>query len=430
VVKKISLTFLLKKEIVAEHIVALKGGTLIDGYGGAPIENAILVIKGERIEAVGKTEAIGIPAGAEVIDVTGKTVMPGLIDAHLHFLGIKSMNQVTWLIDPPHLRGMRTVMDAWKVIDAGFTAVRDCGGMLAIYLKRAIEEGSIVGPRIVTAGLAVSQTAGHADWHFVPQAWNARLMLGRLADGVAEVRKAAREQLREGADFLKIMTTGGVMSEKDKPTASQFSLAEIRAFVEEARNAGVKTATHAQGTQGIKNALVAGIDSVEHGFYLDDECIELMLKQGTYLVPTFAVVEAIVSEGIEVGVMETSVQKAKSIQQAQLKAFSKAYQAGVKCGLGTDFLSDPLSPMGDNAAELEMYVKKAGLSPMEAIVCATHNNAELLGLEDQLGTLEVNKLADLIVVDGNPLQDIAVLRDKTKITHVFKGGVPVPRLGV
>jgi imidazolonepropionase-like amidohydrolase len=415
---------------MGERITVLEGGRLIDGSGGTPVENAVVVIKGDRIEAVGKAESVGIPQGADIIDVSGKTVMPGLIDAHLHFLGIKSMNQVTWLIDPPHLKGMRAVMDAWKVVDAGFTTVRDCSGMLAIYLKRAIEEGSIVGPRIVAAGLAISQTAGHADWHFVPKEWGECLMLRRIADGVAEVRKAAREQLREGADFLKIMTTGGVMSEKDEPTASQFSMEEIRAFVEEARNASVKTATHAQGTQGIKNALIAGIDSIEHGFYLDDECIELMLKQGSYLVPTFAIVDVIVTKGAEIGVMEPSIRKARTVQKVQTQAFKKAYQAGVNCGLGTDYLSDSMSPMGENAIELEMYVRKGGLSPMEAIVCATRNNAGVLGLEDQLGTLEASKLADLIVVDGDPLQDITVLRDKAKITHVFKGGVPVPRLGI
>lgn len=415
---------------MAERIIALKGGRLIDGKGETPVENAVVVIRGDRIEAVGKKEVIRIPQEAEVIDVTGQTVMPGLIDAHLHFWGIKSMNQVTYIMDPPHLRAMRAVMDAWKVVDGGFTTVRDCGGMLAIFLRRAVEEGSIVGPRIVAAGLAISQTAGHGDWHFVPKEWGERAMIGRVADGVAEVRKATREQLREGADFLKIMTTGGVMSEKDEPTASQFSMEEIKAFVQEARNAGVKTATHAQGTRGIRNALVAGIDSIEHGFYLDDECIEMMLKQGTYLVPTLAIVEAIVTKGSEVGVMASSVRKAQSVQQVQIRAFKKAFQAGVKCGLGTDYLSDPMSPMGENAVELAMYVKKAGLSPMDAILCATRNNAELLGLADQLGTLEAGKLADLIVVDGDPLQDIAVLRVKTNISYVFKGGLPVPRLGL
>jgi imidazolonepropionase-like amidohydrolase len=413
---------------MAGRITALRGGRLIDGRGGPPLDDAVLLIEGERVQAVGKTNSVAIPPGAETIDVNGRTIMPGLIDAHLHLWGLRSMNQVTWVLDPPHLRAMRAALDVWKVIDAGFTTIRDCGGLLAIYLKRAIEEGSLVGPRIMAAGLAISQTAGHADWHFVPREWGERAMIGRLADGVAEVRKAAREQLREGADFLKIMTTGGVMSEKDLPTSSQFSMDEIRAFVEEARNAGVRTATHAQGTQGIKNALLAGIDSIEHGFYLDDECVEMMLEQGAFLVPTFAVTEAIATRGPEVGVMESSVRKARSIQEAQVTAFRRAYGAGVKCGLGTDYLSDPLSPMGGNAIELEMYVHKAGLSPMEAIVCATKNNAELLGLAEQLGTLEAGKLADVIVVDGDPLQDISVLRARTNISHIFKEGRPVPRL--
>jgi imidazolonepropionase-like amidohydrolase len=413
---------------MAMRITALRGGRLIDGRGGPPLDDAVLLMEDERVQAIGNKDNVAIPEGAESIDVSGRTIMPGLIDAHVHLWGIRSMNQVTWILDPPHLRAMRAAVDVWKLIDAGFTTVRDCGGLLAIYLKRAIEEGSLLGPRIMAAGLAICQTAGHADWHFVPPQWGERAMIGRVADGVAEVRKAAREQLREGADFLKIMTTGGVMSEKDLPTSSQFSMEEIRAFVEEARNAGVRTTTHAQGTQGIKNALLAGIDSIEHGFYLDDECIEMMLTQGAFLVPTFAVLESIITKGPDVGVMETSVRKARSVQEAQAMAFRRAYDAGVKCGLGTDYLSDPLSPMGGNAVELEMYVRKAGLSPMEAIVCATKNNAELLGLEDQLGTLEAGKLADLIVVDGDPLQDISVLRARTNISHVFKGGKAVPRL--
>jgi imidazolonepropionase-like amidohydrolase len=413
---------------MTEQIIALTGGKIIDGSGAPPQQNGAVLVRGERIEAVGPAGAVGIPPQAEVIDATGQTVMPGLIDGHLHLLGIKSMNQVTWIVDPPHLRGMRAVMDTWRLIDAGFTTVRDCGGLLALYLKQAIAEGSVIGPRIVAAGMALSQTAGHADWHFVPKEWGERALLGRVADGVAEVRRAAREQLREGADFLKIMTTGGVMSEKDAPTASQYSMEEIRAFVEEARNAGVRTATHAQGTQGIKNALLAGVDSIEHGFYLDDECIELMLAQGAFLVPTFAVLQAILTKGPEAGVMESSLKKARQVQQVQTQAFRRAYDAGVKCGLGTDYLSDPTSPMGGNAIELQMYVEKADLSPLEAIVCATRNNAELLGLADDLGTLEPGKLADLILVDGDPLEDIAVLRDRARIARVFKGGTPVPRL--
>jgi imidazolonepropionase-like amidohydrolase len=416
------------EESLNSQVKAFVGGRLIDGTGAAPREDAVVVLDGERIKAVGLVGATAIPAEAAVIDVTGKTIMPGLIDAHMHFLGIRSMSQVTWLVDEPQVRGMRAVMDAWRVVEAGFTTVRDPAGMLAIHLRQAIQEGSIVGPRILAAGLAISQTGGHADWHFIPQEWNARVMLGRMADGVAEVQKAAREQLRAGADFLKIMTTGGVMSEKDQPTACQFSLDEIRAFVEEARNAGVRTASHAQGTQGIKNALIAGVDSIEHGIYLDDECITMMVDQGAYLVPTLAIVEAIVNNGRQAGVLEASVKKAEMVQKTHLDSFRRAYRAGVVCGLGTDYLGDPGSPLGENAVELQMYVERAGLSPMEAIVCATRNNARVLGLEQELGTLQEGKLADLLLVDGDPLEEITLLRDRACIVTVLKGGRPVPRL--
>ena len=413
---------------MAENILAIEGGKLIDGTGGAPVENGSVVVREGRIIAVGQSADVSVPAGAVMVDAAGKTIMPGLIDAHLHFLGIRSPNQVTWVIDPPHVRSMRAVMDAWRVVDSGFTSVRDAGGMLGLYLKQAISEGSIVGPRIMAAGKAISQTAGHADWHFVPKEWGERMMLGRIADGVADVRLAAREQLREGADFLKIMTTGGVMSEKDKPTSCQFSMEEIRAFVEEAKNAGVKTASHAQGAQGIKNAITAGIDSIEHGIFLDDECIEMMTKKRTRLIPTFAIVDAIVTRGRELGVMEVSVRKAESVQEAHIENFKKAFKAGVKCGLGSDYLSGPMSPHGESATELEIYVKKAGLTPMDAIVCATKTNSEVLGLEDDIGTLEEGKLADLIIIDGDPLSDISVLRDKNKISAVYIGGEVVPRL--
>jgi len=413
---------------MAENILAIKGGKLIDGTGGAPIEKGSVLVREGRILTVGQSADVSVPAGAEMVDAAGKTIMPGLIDAHLHFLGIRSPNQVTWVIDPPHVRGMRAVMDAWRVVDSGFTSVRDAGGMLGLYLKQAISEGSIVGPRIMAAGKAISQTAGHADWHFMPKKWGERMMLGRIADGVADVRQAAREQLREGADFLKIMTTGGVMSEKDKPTSCQFSMEEIRAFVEEAKNAGVKTASHAQGAQGIKNAITAGIDSIEHGIFLDDECIEMMTKKRTRLIPTFAIVDAIVTKGRELGVMEVSVRKAESVQEAHIENFKKAFKAGVKCGLGSDYLSGPMSPHGESATELEIYVKKAGLTPMDAIVCATKMNAEVLGLEDDIGTLEEGKRADIIVVDGDPLNDISLLRDRNKISAVYVGGEAVPRL--
>ena len=219
------------------------------------------------------------------------------------------------------------------------------------------------------------------------------------------------------------------MSEKDLPTSCQFTLEEIKALVEEAHHVGAKSASHAQGAPGVKNALLAGVDTIEHGIYLDDELIEMMIKQGTYLVPTLAIVDAIIRGGLKAGVPEVSLNKARSIQKVHLKSFEKAFKAGVKIGSGTDYLSDPMSPMGENAAELELQVK-AGRSPMDVIVSATKVNAEALGLGDKLGTLAQGKLADLIVVEGDPLKDITILRNRTNILSVYKQGTQVPRLNV
>ena len=409
--------------------IVFKGARLIDGTGKDPIDNAVLVIKGDVIQEVGTENSVTFSKDAEVIDVCGKTIMPGLIDAHVHLIGLKSMNQLSWFMDDPLVHGMRGVIDVWKIIDAGFTTARDCGGVYALHLKTLVEEGSCIGPRIVAAGRAITQTGGHGDViHSLPVDIVSRIGLSRVADGVSEVRKAAREQIREGADFLKIMTTGGVMSERDVSTSCQFSLQEIVAFVEEAANVGFITSSHAQGTKGVKNALLAGVKVIEHGMYLDDDCISLMVKNNHFLVPTLSIVEAIAVNGMKVGVLPSSVQKARIAQQAHLESFKRAYKAGVMCGLGTDYLTDPMTPMGENAIELQMYVTRGGLSPMEAIVCATKNNSKILDKEDKIGTLEVGKLADLIVIDGDPLQDITILLDRNNITDIYKGGVKVPRL--
>jgi imidazolonepropionase-like amidohydrolase len=411
-------------------LIVLKGGRLVDGRGGIPIDSSVVVIEGEKIKAIGKTKEIRVPAEASAVDVSGMTVMPGLIDAHCHIHGIRSMHLLTCVLEPAELRGMRAVMDAWRLIDCGFTTVRDCGNPNALYLKKAIEEGSVIGPRIISCRAIITQTGGHGDVaHSLPTEWAKERGICRIADGVDDCRKAAREQLREGADFIKLCSTGGVMSEKDSPTSSQFTVEEIKAMVEEAHHVGAKAASHAQGTRGIKNALLAGVDTIEHGVYLDDETIDLMIKQKAYLIPTPAIVRAIANRGLEAGVPEVHVNKARKIIEDHQKAFAKAWKAGVRIGLGTDYLSDPMTPMGENAIELELYVK-AGRSPMEAIVSATQTNSEALGLDDRLGTLEPGKLADLIVVNGNPLQDIRVLRDKAKIMSIYKNGVEVPRFRI
>jgi len=407
-----------------------KGGTLIDGNGGPPVENSILIMKGDRIEAVGTAADVPVPRDADMIDITGKVVMPGLIDAHCHPIGIRSLDPLVWMADPLELRAIRAVVDIWRVIDAGFTAIRDFGSCHGLHLKKAVTEGSIIGPRIFSCGKIITQTGGHGDdAHFLPVEWVIQRGAARIADGPDECRKAAREQLREGADFIKLCSTGGVMSEKDLPTSSQFTVEEIKAMVEEAHNVGAKAASHAQGTKGIKNALLAGVDTIEHGFYMDDEVIEMMIKQKAYFIPTLAITEAIIQGGTKAGVPEVSLNKAKNAHQAQLRSFEKAWRAGVKVGLGSDYLSDPWSPMGKNAAELEFYVK-AGRTPLETIVCATKVNSEVLGMEDELGTLEAGKFADLIVVQGDPLKDISVLSHRENIVSVYKGGAEVPRLNL
>lgn len=412
--------------------IVLKGGRLIDGLGGPPLDNAAVIILGNHITAVGPSESVIIPDEAEVIDTTGSTIMPGLIDAHIHLLGIRSMNPFLFLGEPTQLRGMRMVMDAWKLLDRGFTTVRDCGNAanMSIYLKKTIEEGTVIGPRIFSCGAIICQTGGHGDIaHFLPVEWVIQRGIGRFADGVAECRKAAREQLRAGADFIKICTSGGVLSEKDPPTAVQYSMEEIQAMVEEAHNFEVKIASHALANRAIKNALLGGVDTIEHAFYLDEEAIEIMLEKNTHYIPTLTIIEAIINKGHEVGIPENSINKAKEHHEAHLTSFEKAWKAGVKIGCGTDYNGSPIAPMGDNAVELEIQVK-AGRLPMDVIVSATRINAEALGLEHDLGTIQPGKLADLLVVNGDPLEDISVLRDKKNITRVFKDGIQVPRMNI
>jgi imidazolonepropionase-like amidohydrolase len=419
------------RHAMTEAYKVFKGGNLIDGTGKEPIENGVMVIKGDRIESAGRMGAVDYPQEAEIIEVEGKTVMPGLIDAHLHLAGLTTLNNMQYVVEHPYLRVARAAVDAWRLVDTGFTTVRDCASYHALHLRQAVDEGSLIGPRIVSCGKAITQTGGHMDeGHSLPLEWVLQGDFCRVADGPDECRRAVREQFRAGADFIKIATTGGVMSERGSPTSTQFTVDEIRAVVEEARAAGKKVAAHAQGNQGIRNALLGGVDSIEHGVFLDEEAIEMMVERGVFLVPTLAVVDALVNRGHRAGIRKGSLNKARSVMDALQDSFLRAWQKGIKLGLGTDYILSPVvvgDIMGDHAIELELYVK-AGLTEMEAIVCATKNNAELLGMSDLLGTLEAGKLADCLVIQGDPLKDIRVLRNKRNILKVYKGGSEVSRL--
>jgi imidazolonepropionase-like amidohydrolase len=296
---------------------------------------------------------------------------------------------------------------ARSTLEAGVTSVRDLGGAQGIDfgLKKAVREGLVPGPRMLVSGRVLCMTGGHG--HF----------MGLEVDGPDEVRKGARQQLKAGADVVKVMATGGVMTPGVEPGSAQLTYEEIRAAVEEAEKAGKLTATHAQGTAGIKNAVRAGIQSVEHGFYLDEEAIDMMLERGTAFVPTLAALYHIVEAGTEAGIPTFVVEKAKRAEQAQLESVRQAWEAGVSIGAGNDG-GTPFNLAGNLASELECLVA-AGLSPAEALDSAHQTAAKLLGVADRLGTIEPGKLADLIVLDGDPLAEISAVR---QVYLVVQGG--------
>jgi imidazolonepropionase-like amidohydrolase len=288
-------------------------------------------------------------------------------------------------------------------------------GYIDVAVKKAIQKGLIVGPRLMVSGHGLSITGGHGDSHLAPEIVVTSKV--GVVDSPDEARKAAREQLKHGADVLKLCATGGVMSEGTEPGAQQLSYEEMKAAIDEFKKLGKTSAAHAQGTQGIKEAIRAGISSIEHGFYLDAEAIQMMIDKGVYMVPTLVAVYGIVTHGVEAGIPEYAVNKARKAQEDHLDSFRRAKAAGVKIAMGTD-AGTPFNYHGKNAFELELLVK-AGMTEMEAIVSTTKSAAELLQMDHLVGTLEAGKLADIIAVDKSPLDDIAALQN---VSFVMKGG--------
>jgi len=409
-------------------IYALTNGRIFDATGSQPYLGTIIVKDG-IISDVGTSGSITIPEDAEIIDLNGKTVLPGLIDAHMHLTGFKTGDMVKEpLITPLGVFFARAVNDARALLEAGFTTVGDAGSIVGLHLKYAINEGSIVGPRIIAAGPVLSQTFGHGDTHYFPVEWvdirttkKLTPFMSLICDGVGECRKAARYALREGADYIKIMATGGVLSEKDRPEYVQFSFDEIKAIVEEAEHAKRFVHAHAQGAEGIKNALKAGVKVIAHAIYMDEEGFEIAKEKDAVIVPTLAIVDKLLQVGKKVGIPEWGLKKSEEVYNIHIETIRKAYRAGVKIAAGTDFLGGPFT-QGENALELKLLVDKIGMTPREAIISSTKNGAQAVGLADKIGTLEKGKLADLIVVDGDPLSDIEVLLDRDKIALVMKSG--------
>ncbi len=399
---------------------AIVGATLIDGTGRDPISNATIIVEDGRIAQIARKRTV--PRGAQMIDAEGLHALPGLIDTHVHFM-FDGMNLVEDLMTPYALRLYRAIPRAAATLDGGVTTVRDAGHTPA-GMKLAQQQGIITGPRMQVAVTILSQTGGHGD-QTMPCGICLQVptpdMPPSVVDGVENMRLRAREVLRAGADWIKVCATGGVLSPSDSPLASQFTEAELRAAVEEGRaHGGIEVMAHAQGANGIKNAIRAGVKSIEHGIWLDDEAIQLMIAHDVYLVPTLVAPLQVVrrAEAKPGSMPEYGVRKARQVIGDHQESFRRAVAAGVNVAMGTD---SGVGPHGENAEELALMVQY-GMTPMQAIVATTRNAAHLLKVGDEIGTLADGKLADLILVRGDPLADIEVLRSHDNIVLVMQAG--------
>lgn len=400
----------------------IKNGTIIDGNGGEPIENGAVLLKENKIVAVGKASDISEVTDAEVIDAKGGFILPGLIDTHVHLM-FEQDGLASKLETPFSVQFYKAIHYMRKTLDAGITTVRDAGA-LDIGVKTAVEQGLIEGPRMQISVNALTITGGHGDnWMrsgFDLTRNSYPSMPSAVCDGPDEVHRKVREMLRAGADVIKVHATGGVMSPTDHPEFTQFSQEELEIIVREAAyRRGVKVMAHAQGAEGIKNAVRAGIHSIEHGIYLDDEAIELMLEHGTYLVPTLLAPVAVLEQAEESdNIPKYAVDKARESVEAHHESVKKAYEAGVKIAMGTDA---GVMHHGTNLRELGLMCD-LGMSPMESIVATTKVAAECLGWGERLGTLEEGKFADVVVTKTDPLNDIRSLENTDNIVTVIKDG--------
>ena len=397
----------------AASIVAIRAGRLIDGLGGTPVSPAVILIDGDTISAVGPN--VAIPDEARVIDLSTATVLPGLIDCHTH-LAIAPGEAAAFrksfidaaILAPAHAKA---------TLEAGFTSVRDLGApqFVDVALRNAIDRGDIPGPRIQAATMAIGATGGHSDLNGYSPFVHVEGFSG-VADGVDEIRKKVRFEVKYGADVIKVMATAGAMSEEDSVDRALYTLEELEAAVDEARIWGRRVAAHAHGAEGIKLAVRAGVASIEHGTFLDDEAARLMVEHGTYLVKDSYEDRWFLERAPEWGYPPIIIEKLGLIVEGHEAAFKLAIERGVKIAFGTDA---GVNPHGDNARQFRDFIAW-GMDPMDAILSATRNASELLGWEDEVGSLEPGKLADIIAVDGNPLEDPTELE---RVRFVMKGGV-------
>ena len=393
--------------------MVFKGGSVFDGTG-APPAAADVVVEGDRIVDIGT----GLD-GDEAIDATGKTILPGFFDCHVHVL--LDTIDVWKLVNRPFSYNFYVAeRNLRKTLDAGITSIRDAGGA-DLGIKQAVMDGLIAGPRMQISLTMLSQTGGHGD-DWLPSGVAIPLMSehpgipSNIVDGPDEMRRKVRELRRMGADVVKVATSGGVLSPRSNPAHAHFRPAELDVLVEEATAAGMFVMAHAQAADGIKNAVRAGIRSIEHGIFLDDEGIDLMRARGTWLVPTLVAPRGVLEAAAAgAAIPESILDKARSVIDRHTDAIQHAIEAGVRVAMGTD---SGVSPHGNNLRELEL-MHQLGMAPAAVLEATTRSAAQLMGVADQRGTIEPGKLADLVVIDGDPY-DFAMLRER--ISAVYLGG--------
>jgi imidazolonepropionase-like amidohydrolase len=395
----------------APAVTVIHAGHLLDVKTGHMVNNVTVVIEGDKITNIGSGAG---PAGANVINLPNTTLLPGLIDAHTHLTSdpIFGYQELSISVPKEALIGAK---NARITVEAGFTTVRNVGAAAYtdVALRDAINEGMLPGPRMIVSGPPLSITGGHCDNNLLPYEYHAKA--DGTADGVEGVQHKVREIIKYGADVIKICATGGVLSKGDDPRASQYTLEEMMAIVADAHRLGRKVAAHAHGAQGILWASEAGVDSIEHGSYIDDGDIAMMKSKGTYLVPTLYLSDWMRENAAKIGLPEMYAAKMRTIIQIARANVKKAFDAGVKVAFGTDAA---VYPHGLNAHEFAVYVQ-LGMTPLQAIQTATVNAADLLGWSDRIGSLETGKFADIVAVNGDPTKDVTLLQSPV---FVMKGG--------
>jgi imidazolonepropionase-like amidohydrolase len=400
-------------------VTVIKAGALIDTEAGRVLQHQVIVVEGDRITKVGP--GLAVPNDATVIDLSNAVVLPGLIDAHVHITGEATTNYYETLFRRSFVdSAVLSHLYAKRTLDAGFTTVRSLGatGFVDVALRNAIDRGDIPGPRIQASGYYISSTGGHGDMvgfsPFLQE--NLPPQMTGIADGVEAVRQKVRYLVKYGVDVIKFGASAGVLSEEESVGAPQYTQAEMNAIVDEAKTWGRKACAHAHGTEAIKMAVKAGVASVEHGSLIDDEGIEMMKRQGTYLVADIYNDDYILSEYTRLGYPAAIIEKERLVGRRQRENFKKAATAGVKIAFGTDA---GVFPHGDNARQFR-HMTEWGLTPMQAIQAATVGAADLLGWQQKVGAIASGRFADIIAVKVDPLKDVTALE---KVAFVMKGGV-------